>query len=306
MLKPTADRYLDDRSHQRGPILKSKRSGVRTQKGELGVKGTRIAVVGAGTIGSAIVKSLLRKGFENIIATRRQADRLKELADLGATVSSDNKGAVAKADVVVLCVKPSDALRVLEEIKEEAAGKLIISVAAALPLQLLKMRAPRSRFIRAMPNMAVLVQESFTAYCVDGDVTAEDRERAEEVFEAMGRYREVAETYMDAITGLSGSAPAYLAIVVEALMYAGLKVGLPRDLALASSAQSLVGLGKLIQETGKHPAELKDLVVTPAGVTIEAIYQVESGGIRTAIMNGVEAATKKSQTIVEKVMRDST
>jgi len=279
---------------------------VRTQKGELGVKGTRIAVVGAGTIGSAIVKSLLRKGFENIIATRRQADRLKELADLGATVSSDNKGAVAKADVVVLCVKPSDALRVLEEIKEEAAGKLIISVAAALPLQLLKMRAPRSRFIRAMPNMAVLVQESFTAYCVDGDVTAEDRERAEEVFEAMGRYREVAETYMDAITGLSGSAPAYLAIVVEALMYAGLKVGLPRDLALASSAQSLVGLGKLIQETGKHPAELKDLVVTPAGVTIEAIYQVESGGIRTAIMNGVEAATKKSQTIVEKVMRDNT
>jgi len=279
---------------------------VRTQKGELGVKGTRIAVVGAGTIGSAIVKSLLRKGFENIIATRRQADRLKELADLGATVSSDNKGAVAKADVVVLCVKPSDALRVLEEIKEEAAGKLIISVAAALPLQLLKMRAPRSRFIRAMPNMAVLVQESFTAYCVDEDVTAEDRERAEEVFEAMGRYREVAETYMDAITGLSGSAPAYLAIVVEALMYAGLKVGLPRDLALASSAQSLVGLGKLIQETGKHPAELKDLVVTPAGVTIEAIYQVESGGIRTAIMNGVEAATKKSQTIVEKVMRDNT
>ena len=279
---------------------------MRTQKGELGVKGTRIAVVGAGTIGSAIVKSLLRKGFENIIATRRQADRLKELADLGATVSSDNKGAVAKADVVVLCVKPSDALRVLEEIREEAAGKPIISVAAALPLQLLKMRAPRSRFIRAMPNMAVLVQESFTAYCVDGDVTAEDRERAEEVFETMGRYREVAETYMDAITGLSGSAPAYLAIVVEALMYAGLKVGLPRDLALASSAQSLVGLGKLIQETGKHPAELKDLVVTPAGVTIEAIYQVESGGIRTAIMNGVEAATKKSQTIVEKVMRDNT
>jgi len=275
-------------------------------KGGLGMKGTRIAVVGAGTIGSAIVKSLLRRGFENTIATRRQADRLKELADLGATVSSDNRGAVAKADVVVLCVKPSDALRVLEEIKEEAAGKLIISVAAALPLQLLKMRAPRSRFIRAMPNMAVLVQESFTAYCVDEDVTAEDRERAEEVFEAMGRYREVAETYMDAITGLSGSAPAYLAIVVEALMYAGLKVGLPRDLALASSAQSLVGLGKLIQETGKHPAELKDLVVTPAGVTIEAIYQVESGGIRTAIMNGVEAATKKSQTIVEKVMRDNT
>ena len=269
------------------------------------MKSTRIAVIGAGTIGSAIARSLLSRGFEKITATRRQADRLNELADLGVAVTSDNKRAAGEADVIVLCVKPSDALEVLEEINEEAAGKLVISVAAALPLQLLKGRAPRSRFIRAMPNMAVLVRESFTAYCVDKDVTAEDRERAKEVFEAMGRHREVAETYMDAITGLSGSAPAYLAIVVEALMYAGLKVGLPRDLALASSAQALVGLGKLIQETGKHPAELKDLVVTPAGVTIEAIYQVESGGMRTAIMNGVEAATKKSQTIVRKVMRDN-
>jgi len=264
-----------------------------------------IAVIGAGTIGSAIARSLLQKGFEKITATRRQADRLKELVDLGATVTSDNKRAAAEADVIVLCVKPSDALELLEEIENEAAGKLVISVAAALPLQLLKKRAPRSRFIRAMPNMAVLVQESFTAYCVDIDVTAEDRERAEEIFDAMGMHREVAERYMDAITGLSGSAPAYLAIVVEALMYAGLKVGLPRDLALASSAQSLVGLGKLIQETGRHPAELKDLVVTPGGVTIEAIYQVESGGIRTAIMNGVEAATRKSQTIVEKAMKDT-
>ncbi|MDH5361900.1 MAG: NAD(P)-binding domain-containing protein, partial [Aigarchaeota archaeon] len=149
------------------------------------MKVTRIAVIGAGTIGSAIAKSLLSKGFEKITATRRQADRLNDLRDLGATVTSDNRRAAAEADVIVLCVKPSDALEVLEDIKEEAAGKLVISVAAALPLQLLKSRAPRSRFIRAMPNMAVLVQESFTAYCVDKDVTDEDRERAKEIFEAM-------------------------------------------------------------------------------------------------------------------------
>lgn len=266
---------------------------------------TRIAVIGAGTIGSAIAKSLLCNGFKNITATRRQTDRLKELSDLGAMVGPDNKKAATEANVIVLCVKPSDALKVLKEIEEETAGKLVISVAAALPLQLLKKMAPRCRFIRAMPNMAVLVQESFTAYCVDKDVTAEDKKTTEAIFEVMGKYREVAEPYMDAITGLSGSAPAYLAIVVEALMYAGLKVGLPRDLALASSAQSLVGLGRLIQETGKHPAEVKDLVVTPAGVTIEAIHQMESGGIRTAIMNGVEAATKKSQEIVEKAMKDN-
>lgn len=287
-----------------GPILKGK-DPLSCGRMRFEMKTTRIAVIGAGTIGSAIAKSLLCNGFKNITATRRQTDRLKELSDLGAMVGPDNKKAATEANVIVLCVKPSDALKVLKEIEEETAGKLVISVAAALPLQLLKKMAPRCRFIRAMPNMAVLVQESFTAYCVDKDVTAEDKKTTEAIFEVMGKYREVAEPYMDAITGLSGSAPAYLAIVVEALMYAGLKVGLPRDLALASSAQSLVGLGRLIQETGKHPAEVKDLVVTPAGVTIEAIHQMESGGIRTAIMNGVEAATKKSQEIVEKAMKDN-
>jgi pyrroline-5-carboxylate reductase len=193
----------------------------------------------------------------------------------------------------------------LEEIRDEITDKLVISVAAALPLDFLKNKAPNAKFIRAMPNIAVLVQESFTAYCVDKDVTEEDKKKAREIFGAMGKYVEIDESYMDAVTGLSGSAPAYLAIIAEALMYGGLKVGLPRDLSLTSVAQSLLGFGKLMLEMKKHPAELKDMVVTPAGVTIEGIFELESGALRTAIMKAVESATNKSGEIVKKLRETS-
>jgi pyrroline-5-carboxylate reductase len=156
-----------------------------------------------------------------------------------------------------------------------------------------------------MPNIAVLVQESFTAYCLEKDVNEEDVKKAEIIFKAIGKYARVEEKFMNAITALSGSAPAYLAVVLEALSYAGLKVGLPRDLSLFSSAQAFIGLGKLVLETGKHPAELKDMVVTPAGVTIEAIYEVENSSVRTAIMKAVEAATNKSEIIVKKMLQSS-
>lgn len=262
----------------------------------------KIGVIGAGIIGSAIVRSLLKnKCGLGIIATRRRVEKLKELQELGAVVTSDNKRAAGEADIVVLCVKPADVKNVLKEIREQIRGKLAISVAAAVPLEFLKSIAPETRFVRAMPNVAVLVRESFTAYCADPDVTPEDKRMVEEILEIMGKYVEINEKYMDAITGLSGSAPAYLSIIIEALMYAGLKVGIPRELALISSAQTAVGTGKLILETKKPLSELKDMVVTPAGVTIEGIYELEGSGIRTALMRAVEVATKKSEKITERI-----
>jgi len=261
----------------------------------------RISVIGAGTIGSAIAGSLLRSRYAEVTATRRRVEKLKELEKLGALVTSDNRKAAEEADVVILSVKPRDVKNVLGEIREQVRGKLVISVAAAVPLQFLKEIAPKTRFVRAMPNVALLVQESFTAYCSDPHVTPEDKKRVQEIFERMGRHLEVEEKYMDAITGLSGSGPAYLSIIIEALMYAGLKVGLPRDLALASAAQTAVGAGKLILETQKPLSELKDMVVTPAGVTIEGIYELEGSGIRTALMRAVEVATKKSEKITEDI-----
>lgn len=259
-----------------------------------------LCVIGAGTIGRAIIESLLNAGFQGkIIATRRDIDKIADLRVKGVEVTSDNRLAARNADLVMICVKPLDVKRVLSEIVEEVRGKLVISFAAAVPLRFLKKIAPESRFIRAMPNVAVLVQESFTAYCCDEDVAEEDKRKAEEVFRAMGKYLEVDERYMDPITGLSGSGPAYIAIIIESLMYAGLKVGLPRDIALISSIQTVLGTAKLALKTSKHIAELKDMVVTPGGVTIEGIFELEDKRIRTAIMRAVEAATEKSAKITK-------
>jgi len=259
-----------------------------------------IAVIGAGVIGGAIVKSLLKSKYDGkIMATSKELDKLKELEKLGAVIPSDNKKAAKESDVVFICVKPNDVRNVLEEISKEIEGKLVISTAATIPLGFYKKIAPKAKFVRTMPNVAVLVQESFTAYCCDDDVTSEDKRKVKEILNVMGICEEVEEKYMDAITALSGSGPGYISIIIEALMYAGLKVGLPRDLSLYSSAQTVLGTGKLILETKEHAAKIKDMVTTPGGTTIEAIYELEGSQIRQALMRAVEEATKKCQKIRE-------
>ncbi len=265
----------------------------------------KIAVIGVGTIGRAIVQSLIRGKYDGeIIATRRRIQKIEDLQELGVKITSDNSSAAKEADIILLCVKPRDVKGVLNELNEEVKGKVVVSLVAAVPLRYLKRIAPGARFVRAMPNIAVLVQESFTAYCADEDITEEDKENVKGIFSAMGKHLEVEERYMNAITGLSGSAPAYIFTIIEAMMYAGLKVGLPRDLSLFSSAQTVLGSGKLALETNIHSAELKDMVVTPGGVTIEGIYELEDSRIRTAIMRAVEAATQKSQKISEEIEKE--
>ena len=256
------------------------------------------AVIGAGVIGGAIVRCLLEGGeVSRVIATRRRTERLKPLAEMGAEVSDDNVRAAGEADVVFICVKPGDVGSVLKEVREEIAGKVVISTAAIIPLQFYGSAAPEARFVRTMPNVASLVGESFTAYCCDGSVTLQDREEVKRLLSAMGPCEEVEEKYMDAITGLSGSGPAYVAIVIDSLMYAGLKVGLPRELALYSSAQAVLGTAKMILEGDYSSSAIKDMVTTPGGTTIEGIYQLEDGKIRTALMRAVEAATEKCASI---------
>lgn len=259
-----------------------------------------IAVIGAGVIGGAIVKSLLKSKYDGkIMATSKELEKLEELEKLGAIIPSDNKKAAKQSDIIFVCVKPNDVRNVLEEISKEIEGKLVISTAATVPLGFYKNIAPKAKFVRTMPNVAVLVQASFTAYCCDDDVTSEDKRKVKEILDVMGISQEVEERYMDAITALSGSAPGYISIIIEALMYAGLKVGLPRELAFYSSAQSVLGTGKLVLETGEHAAKIRDMVTTPGGTTIEAIYELENSQIRPALMRAVEAATKKSQKIRE-------
>ncbi len=257
-----------------------------------------IAVIGAGVIGGAIINSLLKSGYEGkVTAAEIQLEKVRELEKLGIAVTSDNRKAAKESDVIFLCVKPNVLKTVLKEIRKEVDGKLVVSTAAAVTVGFCKRVVPKARFVRIMPNVAILVQESFTAYCCDDDVTKEDREKIKEVLDVMGRSMEIEERYMDAVTAVSGSGPGYLSVIVEALTYAGLKVGLPRDLALISAAQAVLGTAKLVLETGQSAAQIRDSVTTPGGTTVEAIYEVEGSGIRQALMRAVEAATKKSEKI---------
>ncbi|MFX1507871.1 MAG: pyrroline-5-carboxylate reductase [Promethearchaeota archaeon] len=261
-----------------------------------------IAVIGAGVIGGAIVSALLKENYNGkIIATRRNIDKAKELEKIGAIITSDNRKAAKESDIIFICVKPNNAGPVLKEISNEIEGKLIISTAATLPLGFYKKLVPKAKFIRTMPNIAVLVQESFTAYCCDEDVTPEDKKKVKQIFTNFGICEEVEEKDMDAITALSGSGPGYISIIIEALMYAGLKVGLSRNLALRSSTQAVLGTGKLALETLMHPVQIKDMVATPGGTTIEAIFELEGSQIRQALMKAVEKATKRAQVIRERL-----
>lgn len=257
-----------------------------------------VAVIGAGVIGGAIVKCILRsKITESVIATRRNLDTLIPLADLGANISDNNNVAAREADVVFLCVKPNDIEHVLGEIREEVKGKLVISTAAVIPLESLEAIEPEARYVRTMPNIAAMAGESFTAYSMGSTTLLEDKSTVESLLSTMGICMEIEEKYMDAVTGLSGSGPAFVAIVIEALTYAGLRVGLPRELSKVASAQSVLGTAKLIMENICTPSEITEMVTTPGGTTIEGIYQIEDGKLRTALMNAVQAATEKSSDI---------
>jgi pyrroline-5-carboxylate reductase len=262
----------------------------------------KIAVIGAGMMGGAIVKSLLKGGYKGkITAADFMTDKLKELEAQGAQTTTDNRQAAAEADIVFVSVKPGDLEKVLREISKEVKGKLVVSTAATVPLWFLKKVVPDAKVIRIMPNVAALVQASYTAFCCDADVTAKDKQRVKALLDMMGVSEEMDEKYMDAITGLSGSGPGYLSIIAEALVYAGLKVGLPRNIAEKAAAQNLLGTAKLILELPEHPAKIRDMVTTPGGTTIEAVYELESSNVRQALMRAVEQATKKSAQIREKV-----
>ncbi len=262
----------------------------------------KITVIGAGMMGGAIIKSLLKGGYQGkITAVDIQLERLKEFDPLGVKTSSNSKKSAADADIVFLIVKPGDVEKVLKDISAEIKGKLLISVAATVPLRFLLKHVSNAKVVRIMPNLGALVQAAYTAYCCETNVTAEDKEKVETLLNMMGICDEVEEKYMDAITAVSGSGPGYLSIIIEAMTYAGLKVGLPRNIALTCAAQTVMGTGKLVVDLNEEPSKIKDMTTTPGGTTIEAIYQIEQSQIRSAMIRAIEEATKKSQAIREKL-----
>jgi pyrroline-5-carboxylate reductase len=262
----------------------------------------KIAVIGAGMMGSAIIKSLITGGYKGqITAVDLQTQKLEELGKLGVKIGSDNSKAADEADIVFVIVKPGDVKKVLSDINRNVKGKLVVSVAATLPLSFLCEHVPNAKVVRVMPNLGAMVQASYTAYCCGLSVTLEEKQKVQTLLNMMGFCDEVEEKYMDAITAVSGSGPGYMSVILEALTYAGLKVGLPRNIALKSAAQTMLGTAKLVIELNEEPAKIKDMTTTPGGTTIEAIYQIEQSQIRPAMIRAIEEATKKSAQIREKL-----
>jgi len=262
----------------------------------------KVAVIGAGMMGGAIIKSLLKGGYTGqITAVDIQLQKLEELEKLGVKTSSDNQKAAKNADIIFIIVKPGDVEKVLNEIVKEVKGKLVVSVAATVPLEYLRKHAPGAKIVRVMPNLGAIVQAAYTAYCCEANITLKEKQKIQTLLNMMGTCDEVDEKYMDAITAVSGSGPGYMSIIIEALTYAGLKVGLPRNIALKSAAQTMLGTAKLVIDLNEDPAKIKDMTTTPGGTTIEAIYQIEQSQIRPAMIRAIEEATKKSVQIREKL-----
>ncbi|MBM4275537.1 MAG: pyrroline-5-carboxylate reductase [Deltaproteobacteria bacterium] len=262
------------------------------------LKQAKLGFIGAGAMGSAIIRGLLGGGWvipENITFYDPDPSRRAALATLGLKAAKNNRE-VMKAPVVVLAVKPQVGREVLAEIQDQAGPQhLIISIAAGVTLSTLQSVLTNSRLIRVMPNTPALVGAGMAAVAPGHLATPEDAALTLELFGAVGQTEVVDEKHLDAVTGLSGSGPAFVAIFIEALADAGVKVGLTRPLALTLATQTVLGAARLIQEGKLHPGALKDQVASPAGTTIEGIHVLEMGGFRGMVMSAVEAAALRAQ-----------
>jgi pyrroline-5-carboxylate reductase len=267
-----------------------------------------IGFIGAGNMAEAMIRGLLRGGHfapSQITASGPREERMRELQDsYGIKATTDNH-APAKAQIVVLSVKPQILSRVLDEVaKSISADALVISIAAGVPVATIQERLARgARVVRAMPNTPALVDAGATAIARGEHARDSDIDDAKRIFDAVGLTVTLEESQLDAVTGLSGSEPAYVFLILEALSDAGVKVGLSRRTAQLLAAQTVLGSAKLLLETNEHPGRLKDMVTSPGGTAITGLHTLEEGGIRTTLMNAVEAATKRSRELGEALLK---
>ena len=261
----------------------------------------RIAVLGAGKMGGILLQAFLKENLfaaDRIHATVSHAERALALStQWGVDVSTNNLEAVRQADLILVGVKPFQVPDMIAEIKPALTPeKLLVSFAASVKTRAIEDAAGvEIAVVRAMPNTPSALGAGVAALCRGRFVSEQQMELAQRIFETVGRTVLVEEKHMDAVTGLSGSGPAYLYIIIEALAEAGVKVGLPRDTATLLAAQTAFGASKMVLETGYHPALLKDAVTTPAGCTIDGILELEEGGLRVTLIKAVMRATERAR-----------
>jgi pyrroline-5-carboxylate reductase len=262
----------------------------------------KLAIIGLGNMGQAIISGILKQNIieaKNIIAADKKfSDPDFKLSDQFSEIeiTEDNQQAVQKADYIILAVKPQIIKFVLEDIKKNAAAKVIISIAAGVKTNMLAQYfGSNAKIIRVMPNNPALVSQGMSALYYSLSVEADEKAFVEKIFRALGKTAEVKEEKMDAVTGLSGSGPAYVYLFIEALADAGVLNGLDRQTALKLAAQTVKGGAEMVLSTGRHPAELKDMVCSPAGTTIAGVAELEENAFRSAVIKAVKRAVERSE-----------
>ena len=261
----------------------------------------RIAIVGLGKLGGILLRAFLNQDLvsaDQITATVGHEDNAEARTKIfGLPVSTDNPGAVRDADIVLLCVKPAGVQALCEEIAPLMAGKLLISVAASVPTSAIETHlgdAGNVPVVRAMPNTPSVIGAGMTGLSAGRFATDEHLALTKSLFDAVGRTIVLDEKHMDAVTGLSASGPAFIYVVLESLAEAGVKVGLPREVATLLAAQTTLGAAGMVLDSGSHPALLKDEVTTPAGCTIDGLLELEEGGLRVTLIKAVVKATERA------------
>lgn len=262
-----------------------------------------LAVLGCGKLGEILISGLIGSGWrspEQLFVTARRSERAEELsARYGVNASTSNPGAVKEAQVLVVAVKPQDMDSLLSEIREAVTpGHLIVSVAAAIPTRFIERRlADGVPVVRAMPNAPAQVREGVAAICPGSHATDEHLKVAEDVLTHVGSVVRLTEPYMDAVTAVSGSGPAYFALLAEAMVDAGIMLGLSRSVSTQLVVQTMLGTATLLRDAQMHPVELREAVTSPGGTTIMAIRELEQAGVRAALLNAIQAAMERSQTL---------
>ncbi len=265
----------------------------------------RIGFIGGGKMGEALVKGILKaklSSADKIIVGDTLKERVLLLErETGIKTTQDNKEVVQNADLIILAVKPNTVGDILKELKNDITKKqLIVSIAAGIPLSFIESSLKAGcRCIRVMPNTPCLVGETAAGFALGTNATEEDGKLVSTILNAVGKCFLLDEKLLDTVTGLSGSGPAFVYMVIEALSDGGVKMGLPRDVATKLAAQTVLGSAKMVLESGIHIGELKDFVTSPGGTTIEGIHALEKGGLRAALIDAVESATLKSKKLGE-------
>jgi len=261
----------------------------------------KISFIGGGTMGEAIIKSLLAKGVAkpgDIVVSDVSKARRDALKKHGVKVVANNKETVKGVDVVVLAVKPQELGKVMGELKGLSPQQVVLSIAAGATLESLQQGLKHSRLVRAMPNMAAQIGEGMTVWTAIDGVSQKQKDMAQSILAAMGKEIYVSsEKYIDMATAVSGSGPAYIFLVIEALVDAGVHIGLPRDMAEKLVVQTVVGSARAVETMGKHPAELKNMVTSPGGTTTEGLLQLEAGKLRSLLLQAVIAAYNKAKAL---------